>query len=118
MQYTLQDAAQICILIEPHLASIGLHAAIGGSLAYRGTSTKDIDIILYPHNRDVVVKRLSIVSLLISIGFTPVKELPPTSTRVPDVHATTSAKGERVDFFFMQRGEFMPTNPIPPCIEI
>lgn len=108
MKYTLQDGADVCKAIEPAIAAIGIHAAIGGSLAYRGDSTKDIDIILYPHNREVIIDRQQIVALLAGLGYHRPNGDDYQSSAVPDVHCAADGDGKRVDFFFMQRSEFFP----------
>ena len=108
MKYRLEDGHNVCMKLEPELAKIGLHAAIGGSLAYRGDSEKDIDIILYPHNREVKVDRFDVADLLEKNGYEAYKFDPTTSTCVPDVLPTEDERGQRVDFFFMQRGDLFP----------
>ena len=103
MKYTTSQAVQICTELEPFLAEKGYHAAIGGSLAYRGTSNKDIDIILYPHNNSITTDRYELVDLLSKQGFSPSNV---EGSKVPDVHKTTSSQGWRVEFFFMRRGDY------------
>jgi hypothetical protein len=106
MKYRLEDGHNVCIKIELQLSKIGLHAAIGGSLAYRGDSNKDIDIILYPHNRKVLVDQYQVADLLAENGYKAVRFDAEPSTCVPDVLPTEDAKGRRVDFFFMQRSDW------------
>lgn len=38
--------------LEPKMAEHGAHIALGGSVLYRGTSEKDLDILVYPHTRN------------------------------------------------------------------
>lgn len=103
MKYTLQHAVNIAEKLEPHMADIGLHVAIGGSCVYRGGSDKDIDIFLYPHSREVEICRLAIARKLLDLGFEARKK-DADSTGVPDVLVTAeNATGYKVDFFFLER---------------
>lgn len=49
---TAADGLTLIKLLEPQVAPLGLHLALGGSLAYRGTSEKDIDIMVYTHSKE------------------------------------------------------------------
>lgn len=69
MKYTTQDALDIARQLEPLLVPHGIHVAIGGSLVYRGDSEKDIDIFLYPHNRNVDMNPTMIAALLENRGY-------------------------------------------------
>ena len=37
--------------LEPMLALVGWHAALGGSVMLKGRSAKDLDVVVYPHRR-------------------------------------------------------------------
>jgi hypothetical protein len=109
MKYTLQDAFAIVQSIEPALAGIGYHAAIGGSLAYRGSSDKDIDIIIYPHEPIEQVNRCKLVTLLDSHGY-KCAAIQENGTSVADVYKTHDSSGRLVEWFFMRRACFMYDN--------
>lgn len=47
---TLEAAVRVCQLVESVVAPLGAHCALTGGCLYRGGSSKDIDIIIYPHN--------------------------------------------------------------------
>lgn len=107
MTYNTSDAVNLCIRLEPIVSEHGYHLAIGGSLAYRGTSNKDIDILIYPHESGAECARSYLISLLKSHGFTELEsesELP--ATAIPDVWKSVTTNGKRVDFFFMVRSSF------------
>jgi len=105
-KYTTADALKIASELEPILAQNGLHVAIGGSLVYRGTSEKDIDIFIYPHSRETPMDLKVITSILNSAGYIRrVVNDETTSTMVPDVWTASDDKGRNVDFFFMSRVE-------------
>lgn len=120
MKYTLQDAAAIAARLEPLIfARFNLHLAIGGSCVYRGHSEKDIDVFIYPHNKEVVIDRNAIWGWLESEGFTPRIKPPknddgqePDLTQVPDVLVMNeTATGHKVDFFLLERH----TVQLPPA---
>jgi len=49
VMWTQEDALQVLKYLEPVLATQGYHCALAGSILYQGTSTKDLDVIIYPH---------------------------------------------------------------------
>lgn len=120
MTYTIENAVAIAARLEPLIfARFNLHLAIGGSLVYRGHSEKDIDVFIYPHNKEVVIDRNAIWGWLEGEGFnarikTPVNEDGQEAdfTQVPDVlMMDETATGYKVDFFFMERHTVNPTIP-------
>ena len=66
-EYTLEKAVKVCREIEEKLVPLGYHCALGGSCLYRGTSEKDIDIIIYPHD---VKKQKPPVDIIGELGMT------------------------------------------------
>lgn len=112
MKYTLSNAVDLAARLEPLIFErFNLHLAIGGSLVYRGHSEKDIDIFIYPHNKEVVIDRNAIWGWLEDEGFTrrvksPVNEDEQEAdfTQVPDVLVMNeTSTSYKVDFFFMER---------------
>ena len=109
--YTLQHAVAIAQRLEALIfEKFNLHIAIGGSLVYRGTSKKDIDIFLYPHSKDTEIDRDKIAAWLEDQGFkyrlqnTEVDALDEDWTQIPDVWVTEEvATKNKVDFFFLER---------------
>lgn len=112
-KYTTQDALDICVNLEPIMASIGYHCGIGGSLVYRGWSNKDIDIIIYTHQSDADCDRSKIVNVLRSEGFKEPSDDFNASTMIPDVWSAEDNTGRRIDFFFMIRSPFEGQKPTP-----
>lgn len=106
MTHTLEHAVGIARRLEALIFErFALHIAIGGSCVYRGTSEKDVDIFLYPHNKEVQIDRLEIMAWLGTHGFMP-PENPDGDkdfTQVPDMLVTRTADGIKADFFFMER---------------
>lgn len=104
MTHTLQDAVDVARKLEtPIFEKFQLHIAIGGSCVYRGTSEKDVDIFLYPHNKQVVIDRLLVMEWLIGQGFKPREAHDDQHTQVPDVLVTKTETGVKADWFFLER---------------
>jgi hypothetical protein len=63
---TIESAVRIARAIEAIVEPLGAHVALTGGCLHRGASTKDVDIIFYPHqvkpfpsyNRDTILKVL------------------------------------------------------------
>lgn len=47
----LSEGLKIAREFEAKLAPLGVHVALAGSVMYAGTSNKDLDLILYPHQK-------------------------------------------------------------------
>ncbi len=52
MKYTLIQLIKLAREIEPLIIPLGFHCSIGGSCLHKGSSEKDFDIMLYPHQED------------------------------------------------------------------
>ena len=50
--WTRDEAIWVVEKLEPKLAEMGAHCALAGSILYRGTSDKDLDLVIYPHQSD------------------------------------------------------------------
>lgn len=48
--WTLEEAVTISRRIEDILIPLGYHCSLGGSVLHKGTSSKDVDIFVYPHD--------------------------------------------------------------------
>jgi hypothetical protein len=54
---TLEDAVQIAREVQEAVQSCGFHVALGGGCLHRGRSTKDVDLVLFPHKKPVRMLR-------------------------------------------------------------
>jgi hypothetical protein len=52
--WTLDEGLQLLRTLRPEVLKAGWAPALGGSLAYKGSSEKDADIILFPMSADKV----------------------------------------------------------------
>ena len=101
MIYTTDILLAIAREFEPKIAELGGHVAIGGSCVYRGYSTKDMDLMFYPHKKENPLNKQAVINLLYALGWAEVRT-PVSGTEVPDV--LVMQKDElRVDFFILNR---------------
>lgn len=103
----IDDAVKLCREIEGLLKPIGYHCGLTGSTLYKGESSKDIDIIIYPHQVD---KQVPINQIIDTIGVETVmyksqgeytaRDIQPSST--DKLIIVGEYKGIRVDLFFLE----------------
>lgn len=105
--WTREQAFWVIELLEPLLANAGAHCALNGSVLYRGSSTKDLDLIVYPHKSvigehwDTYPLKQLIRGFFQSNHFNDCKG----ASQVRDgkeVSWLTTPKGKRVDIFFLR----------------
>jgi len=95
------EAIDLAAQIERAAYKIGYHAALTGSCLYRGFSSKDCDIILYPHkSRETKPAADVLARLAEKCGVVVVEERKHT---YDDKEVWWCKVGERrVDIFFME----------------
>lgn len=49
VMWTREEALRVVTWLEPKLAENGFHVALAGGVLTKGTSKKDLDLIVYPH---------------------------------------------------------------------
>jgi len=102
-----EEAVWVIERLEPVMANLGAHVALAGSVAYRGTSDKDLDLILYPHQAvegvpfdwflaKVELEKFFAAPAIVDCGGTS------QLRDAKKVSWLTTPKGKRVDFFFLQ----------------
>ncbi len=74
------------------------HFALGGSVMYSGSSNKDLDLIVYPHNSQGTSDKSVIVKELEKLGFVPKLD---GSKYYNHPAVVTTKDGRRVDFIFV-----------------
>jgi hypothetical protein len=104
--WTLTTALPVLIALEAHLAPVGYHVAVVGSVLVKGASQKDLDIIVMPHkSRGAGANELAPAQDAIEAFFskrlhqclsTPEK---PRDCKV--VFWLRDFEGRRIDFFFL-----------------
>lgn len=115
MQYTLADLTSMAAYLEPHFAPHGIHVAAGGSCLHKGGSDKDLDLFLYPHNKEpgerADVNQEQAKHILRGLGFmqrcvATDPEFDNGSSAIPNVWCArygAASSGTRVDFIFLAR---------------
>ena len=102
--WTREEAIWVIERLEPELAKVGAHCALAGSVAYKGKSDHDLDLIIYPHanagmDYSTVEKPLLAFfkadKLYDAAGGSPYEE-----GRL--ILYLVTPKGKRVDFFFLE----------------
>jgi hypothetical protein len=94
---TLEDAVQVCRLVEEAVKPLGAHCALTGGCLYRGGSSKDIDIIIYPHNPREKPSDDAIADALVKAGF--VDRFVTDENYVNRIVWICGYKNMRIDFF-------------------
>ena len=49
--FTLEDAVAFARTVEAEISKVGWHCALAGSCLHAGRSSKDVDLIVYPHKK-------------------------------------------------------------------
>ncbi len=91
---TLEQAVSFIREFEPILAKHGIHSALTGSVLYKGLSTKDFDIILYPRDPKKCMGINSVRNLLMQIGFEMVRCAAGSGMRYNKKNSTFIPSGE------------------------
>lgn len=105
---TLEKAIEACIEMEAMLSPIGYHCGLTGSTLYKGESTKDIDIIVYPHQISEQKTLNQVIDFI--EGFHTNMYSSQRSNTISRITPSTTDKlvvvgdykGIRVDLFFLQ----------------
>lgn len=98
--WEIEDGLQLSKLIERAVVPLRAHVALAGSVLYRGWSDKDIDIIIYQHDKSDPYSRDEINQALVNMGFDPMVQLAGVYPGDKTVY-TSSYRGKRVDVFYL-----------------
>lgn len=96
---TIQEGLGIVQQLEPLIAPLGFHAALTGSVLFKGQSEKDLDIIVYDHDRRNKKDRGPLHDLLRQAGFTSAYPVGPSCNDKEVV--VYKLEGRRIDLFFL-----------------
>lgn len=100
----LQDGLRLLADLHPLLLKLEIGIGLTGSLAYRGTSTKDIDLVLYPFHEKRTLTIDWLRAFLTPLGFTIDYAGSSTgSGSDPNTVLVTTYNGKRVDFLLTSR---------------
>jgi DNA polymerase/3'-5' exonuclease PolX len=76
--WTIEEAIKFSSELEEHLGGV-YHVALAGSVLTKGTSSKDIDVIIFPHTNgegrlDDIRERLTSFEMILKVDHEKVKE--------------------------------------------
>lgn len=96
------EGIQICRQIEKFVSEVGLHCGLTGSVLYKGSSEKDLDVIIYPHQVSNPISKEVAKKALAKIGIKPKYRVSTVaSCQDKDVEVFETESGRRIDIFFL-----------------
>lgn len=103
--WELEKAVEVVRWLEARLSAHGYHCALTGGVIFKGSSEKDLDIIIYPHTKGEKggVSREEVWLLLQDwLHATDSNTCQGTSQFRDDKDVRwIQSKGKRIDFFFL-----------------
>jgi hypothetical protein len=106
--WTLDEGLQLLRTLRPAVLRVGFTVALGGSLAYKGFSEKDADIIIFPMSADKIDFE-ALYSVLNEFGLKQVYDREQVVARWRAIGSTDTKHVEvwsygdkRVDFLFLR----------------
>lgn len=101
-KWTLAEGVNIIQDLDPLLRKVGIVCALTGSVIFKGESTKDLDIILYPYDdRILAFSPAKLEEVLVSFGFKRTQGMSVEELRYPKEIQIWEFNGKRVDFIFL-----------------
>lgn len=100
--WTRETAFNFLVPLEAKLAAEGYHCALAGGVMYKGSSTKDLDVIVYPHDRENCLPVDAIWHFLVDLLKPGWAGKAGGSTRDGKDVRMMYTKAGRIDFFFLK----------------
>jgi len=100
--WTIGEGIAYVRKLEDHLHDKGFHAALSGGVLWKGSSTKDLDIILYPHTSDTCSFYHNLEPLMEGMIDGPWKEVDHEEYGDAKLVMKAKVNGKTVDFFLLQ----------------
>jgi hypothetical protein len=98
--WTLKEALVWVAILQEHVRPCGYHIGLHGSVLHKGKSSKDLDLIVYPHNSGAIPTGL-IAGAIERAGLTYRRERALYQDE-KEIRIYTIADGRRIDIFFLQ----------------
>jgi len=100
--WTIEEGISFVRKLEDHLRDKGFHVALSGGVLWRGSSTKDLDVILYPHQSDGCSFDYKLKPLLEGLIDSEWKEADHEEYGDAKLVMKATVGGKTVDFFLLQ----------------
>lgn len=109
--WLFEESLPLLRALEKDLAAVGWHLALAGSVLFKGESSKDLDVILYPHNTSTtgILDQERARDVLREHGFKLFRTQEEISAYWKALGSTDEkhveawgSKGARLDVFFMR----------------
>jgi hypothetical protein len=97
--HTLQNAVILVQALEPLLAEHGYHCGLTGGVIFRGSSTKDTDLIVYAHDPQKTIEPHELLSRIKAAGLR--LEYTTDAEYTHREIILCRYRGARVDLFFL-----------------
>lgn len=95
--WVLPEALGLLQDFEKIAAPLHAHVALTGGVLFKGYSCKDLDVVVYPHQKKTPIKPLEIMQAFGATNIMLVNYHPDDGKEV----YVTTLLGRRVDFFFV-----------------
>lgn len=96
----LDEALPIIRAVETAVAPLGWHVGLTGSVLFKGSSQKDVDIVMYPHDPNSFTRasKEDVLKTLAAAGF--LNQFECTAEYVNRPVTLTHRDNQRFDFFW------------------
>jgi hypothetical protein len=103
--WTFEAGLAWCCQANRLLLDHNVHTALTGSVLFKGSSKKDLDIIIYPHKTSCRIPFINEICNILSLRF--VEDRTNAHSRYSDsdhkkVYHTETESGKRIDIFMLQ----------------
>jgi hypothetical protein len=103
--WTFESGLAWCCKANTRLVDHNLHTALTGSVLFKGSSGKDLDVIIYPHKTSCPSPSIHEICNILSLRF--VQDRTDAHNRYSEkdskrVYHTETFDGKRIDLFLLQ----------------
>lgn len=107
--WTFEESITFVRNLEIILKPLGFNVGLTGSVLYKGESSNDLDVIIFPHNTGKIDME-PVNDTLVKMGLTLLADRAKVaniwarkgSTDAKHVEAWKTSKGQKVDLFFLR----------------
>lgn len=107
--WILPEAVALVTTLNEKLMPLGYAVGLTGGCLFKGSSEKDVDIIIYPRGDVDPIPHKLLTQVLQSHGFTLTRDMKTVQSGWAEYHQSNDKKhveewaidGKRIDFFFL-----------------